>query len=212
MFKFPFTNFHELNLDWVLSVVKAAQEIFEDGRTDIDHAVSTSEHALEVAQQAASATIADGSVTTPKIADEAVTTIKLAPYSVTSLRLIDNAVENRKIADGAVNTPKIADEAVTNAKIVNGTIKRAKLHLPFEIGYIDIQTLADGGVQVNSATGGKANFETFISAFVIGENNETTMIYTYNNLIYARVFNIDTLTRDQAVHTIRVLYRIKEDV
>lgn len=211
MFKFPFTNFHELNLDWILSVVKEAKEIFDNGRTDIDRAVSTSQEALAVAQQAASATIADGAVTTPKIADEAVTTIKIAPYSVTSLRLADNAVENRKIADSAVNTPKIADSAVTNAKIANGTIKRDKLHLPFEIAYIDIQTLADGGVQVNSATSGKATYETFLSAFVLGENNETVMIYTYNNLIYARVFNIDTLTRDQAVHTIRVLYRIKED-
>lgn len=113
MFKFPFTNFHELNLDWILSVVKTAQGIFESGQTDINHAVSTAEQALAVAEQAASATIADGAVTTPKIADEAVTAVKMAPYSVTSLRLADNAVERRKIADRAVNIDKLDSELAT---------------------------------------------------------------------------------------------------
>ena len=31
MFNFPWSNFHELNLDWILSVVKEAQEIFVKG-------------------------------------------------------------------------------------------------------------------------------------------------------------------------------------
>ena len=117
MFRFPFTNFHELNLDWVLSVVKQAQDIFTSGRADIDHAVETAEQALTTAEQAASGVIGDGAVTTPKLANEAVTTIKMAPYSVTSLRLADNAVETRKIADDAVTTPKIADGAVTVSKL-----------------------------------------------------------------------------------------------
>lgn len=107
MFKFPFTNFHELNLDWILSVVKTAQEIFETGRTDIDHAVSTAEQALATAEQAAAGVIGDGAVTTPKIANSAVT----AP----------------KIADSAVTTPKIADHAVTLDKLASGTIYRDNL-------------------------------------------------------------------------------------
>ena len=32
MFRFPFTNFHELNLDWILSVVKEAKTVFDSGR------------------------------------------------------------------------------------------------------------------------------------------------------------------------------------
>lgn len=83
MFRFPFTNFHELNLDWILSVVKQAKEVFDNGSADIAHAIETSEQALTVAEQAASATIADGSVTAAKLANESVTTNKLYPAAVT---------------------------------------------------------------------------------------------------------------------------------
>lgn len=130
MFRFPFTNFHELNLDWILSVVKAAQEIFEDGRTDIDHAVSTAEQALTTAEQAAAGVIGDGAVTTPKIANSAVTTPKIA----------DHAVTLDKLASGAVTTPKIADHAVTLDKLASGTIYRDNL--------LDNWFFAGGGSQL----------------------------------------------------------------
>lgn len=117
MFKFPFTNFHELNLDWILSVVQQAKEVFDNGSADIAHAVETSEQALRVAEQAASDTIADGSVTTPKLSDEAVTTIKMAPYSVTSLRLAENAVETRKISDGAITNDKLANSPIVRENL-----------------------------------------------------------------------------------------------
>ena len=53
MFNFPWSNFHELNLDWILSVVKEAKEIFVKGEGDIQHAVETADQALETAEQAA---------------------------------------------------------------------------------------------------------------------------------------------------------------
>lgn len=121
MFKFPYTNLHELNLDWILSKVKKFAELIppmetavEDVQalqTDVEQAVEdanqaledagqaleTAEEAKEIAEQAAQGTIADGAVTTPKIADGNVTTVK--------------------IADGATTTVKIADGAVTKSKI-----------------------------------------------------------------------------------------------
>lgn len=69
MFKFPYTNLHELNLDWILSIVKEATDIFKHGEADIQHAVETSEQALETAEQAAQGVIADGAVTLPKLND-----------------------------------------------------------------------------------------------------------------------------------------------
>lgn len=90
MFRFPFTNFHELNLDWILSVVKEAKEVFDSGREDIDYAVQTAEDAKTIAQQAAEATIPDGAVTTIKIANKAVTAPKLAD----GLIVHDNLLEN----------------------------------------------------------------------------------------------------------------------
>lgn len=107
MFKFPFTNFHELNLDWILSVVKEAKEVFDNGRTDIDYAVETADEAKTIAEQAAQATIPDGAVTTIKLANEAVT----AP----------------KIATGAVTSGKLANESVTLSKLANGTIIRRNM-------------------------------------------------------------------------------------
>lgn len=70
MFDFPWSNFHELNLDWILSVVKEAKEIFVKGEGDIQHAVETADQALETAEQAAAGVIADGAVTIPKLNSE----------------------------------------------------------------------------------------------------------------------------------------------
>ena len=98
MFRFPFTNFHELNLDWILSVVKEAKAVFDNGAADIQHAVDTSEEALQIAEQSASAQIGDGAVTTPKLADNA----------VNSSKLDNNAVTTGKINDGAVTLSKLA--------------------------------------------------------------------------------------------------------
>lgn len=70
MFKFPYTNLHELNLDWILSIVKEATDIFKHGEADIQHAVETSEQALETAEQAAQGVIADGAVSIPKLNDD----------------------------------------------------------------------------------------------------------------------------------------------
>lgn len=70
MYNFPWSNFHELNLDWILSVVKEAKEIFVKGEGDIQHAVETADQALETAEQAAAGVIADGAVTIPKLNSE----------------------------------------------------------------------------------------------------------------------------------------------
>ena len=109
MFRFPFTNFHELNLDWILSVVKEAKAVFDNGREDIDYAVTTADEAKEIAQQAAEATIPDNSVTTPKIRDYAVTSDKIATYAVTSDKIQEGGVIASKIANGLLYRPNLLD-------------------------------------------------------------------------------------------------------
>ena len=79
MFDFPWSNFHELNLDWILKVVKEAMEVFKKGAGDIQRALETSEQALETAEQAASGVIGDGAITIPKMND---ITLKLFAYVV----------------------------------------------------------------------------------------------------------------------------------
>lgn len=141
MFRFPFTNFHELNLDWILAKVKEFSELIppmqtavedvQEALTDATEAITKSEEALEnaneavetandakeIAEQAAQGVIADGAVTTSKLANGAVTYNKIG----------DEAVATDKITNGAVTTAKLANGAVTNAKIENGAISAAKL-------------------------------------------------------------------------------------
>lgn len=90
MFRFPFTNFHELNLDWILSVVKEAKEVFDNGQESIDYAVSTSEEAKQIAEQAAERVIPDNAVTSSKIANGAVTAEKMDAGLLYRPNLLDN--------------------------------------------------------------------------------------------------------------------------
>ena len=127
MFRFPFTNFHELNLDWILSVVKEAKAVFENGREDIDYAVQTADEAKEIAQEAVESVVPDNSVTTPKIRDYAVTSDKIATFAVTTDKIQEGGVTTSKLAALAVTTAKIQEGAVTASKIADGLLYRPNL-------------------------------------------------------------------------------------
>lgn len=127
MFRFPFTNFHELNLDWILSVVKEAKAVFDSGREDIDHAVETADEAKALAQEAVESVVPDNSVTTPKIRDYAVTSDKIATFAVTTDKIQEGGVTTSKLAPLAVTTAKLQDGAVTASKIAEGLLYSSNL-------------------------------------------------------------------------------------
>lgn len=127
MFKFPYTNLHELNLDWILEKVKALVANNDEFNDKADYAVETADEAKTIAEQAAQAQIGDGAVTTQKLADDAVTSAKLADNSVYSVNIVDGEVGTSDLAEGAVTTSRIHDGAVTGAKILDGSISNAKL-------------------------------------------------------------------------------------
>lgn len=136
MFVFPWSNLHELNLDWILQQVKQFAELIppmstavEDVQalqTDVEQAVEdanaaledasaaleTAEEAKEIAEQAAQGTIADGAVTTVKLDDDAVTTAKIA----------DGAVTGNKIGTATIQTGNLSQGCVTTVQILDGTI------------------------------------------------------------------------------------------
>lgn len=138
MFKFPFTNFHELNLDWVLSVVKQAKEVFDNGQSSINYAVNTADEAKEIATQAAEATIPDNSVSTAKLQDNAVTLSKIANRAITGLKIALNTITGDNIAESTITNYNIqngsllgvdlSDNTVTGDKIANGAIFTNKLY------------------------------------------------------------------------------------
>lgn len=146
-FRFPYSNLHELNLDWILAEVKEFAELIPPMSTAVedvaeavsksDQALDTANEALTVAEQASHAIISDGAVTTSKLADEAVTEAKLADYAVTNDKLASNsvgrvniqnfAVDTLQLEDEAVTTAKLHDQSVTTQKIANGNVTWAKL-------------------------------------------------------------------------------------
>ena len=127
MFNFPWTNFHELNLDWILSVVKEAKEVFDNGRSDIDYAVETADEAKEIATQAAEASIADNSVSTVKIQNGAVTNAKLANNSVTTANIVDRTIIGNDIAENTIESYNIKNGTIISADIGSGEIKTANI-------------------------------------------------------------------------------------
>lgn len=151
MFRFPFTNFHELNLDWVLSVVKKFADLIPPMETAVDdvqealgdateavqkaesalesanEAVETANEAKDIAEEAVQGIIPNGAVTTPKLADGAVVGIKISNGAVGPEQMADSAVRSSKIYDGAVTTAKFADGAVSTAKLANGAVSTAKI-------------------------------------------------------------------------------------
>lgn len=137
MFKFPYTNLHELNLDWILDKVKTLVENNDEFNDKADYAVETADEAKTIAEQAAQATIADGAVTTPKLANEAVTSPKIADGAITALKyalssiptsaLSEGCVTSNKILDGTITENDISANAITTAKINNGAVTNAKI-------------------------------------------------------------------------------------
>ena len=150
-FKFPYTNLHELNLDWILEQVKKFSELIppmetateevaaltEDVRQAVEDAsqavedataaIETAEEAKQIAEQAAQGTIADGAVTTVKIADGAVTGAKIENNTIDGYKITAGAIAAGNLADGAVITAKLADGAVTTAKIADDAVTAAKI-------------------------------------------------------------------------------------
>ena len=74
-----------------------------------------------------SASIPDGSITTPKLADLAVTTAKIADNAVTSAKIPDQAVITAKLDNLAVTNAKLAVDAVMTTNITDGAIDAEKI-------------------------------------------------------------------------------------
>lgn len=135
MFVFPWTNLHELNLDWILQQVKRLVDSNDEFNDKADYAVETADEAKTIAEQAAQATIADGAVTTQKLADGAVTGNKIAQATIQTGNLSAGCVTTPYILDGAVTNPKIADGAVTNEKLAGGAVTRSKVDTALDNAY-----------------------------------------------------------------------------
>lgn len=75
----------------------------------------------------ATASIADGAVTSAKIADGTIVTADLADNAITSAKIVDGTIATVDIADNAITSAKIADGTITSADIADGTITDADI-------------------------------------------------------------------------------------
>ena len=73
---------------------------------------------------------------------------------------------------------------------------------------MDLEITNGNGTQVNSASGNVISWTNFISAYVIGSNSLVVVPYTYNNLIYCRFKNMETMDNaSNGNYTLRVWYK-----
>lgn len=80
--------------------------------------------------------------------------------------------------------------------------------VPDEIGYIDCSISGGNGGQINSMSGGVVNYNNFISCYVVGTNDLTPVVYTYSDLVYARLKNYNTMDNaSNGNYTLRVWYK-----
>lgn len=180
MFKFPYTNLHELNLDWILEKVKhfaelippmeTAVEDFQSLQGDVEQAVEdanqaledagqaleTAEEAKEIAEQAAQGTIADGAVTTAKLDDGAVTTAKIDDGAVTGAKIASGTIQAGNLSSGCVTTTQILDGTISPDDLGTECVTNSKLGA----GAVTTTKIDDGAVttaklDTGSVTNGK---------------------------------------------------------
>ena len=160
MFRFPFSNYQELNLDWILAKVKEFAELVpgmrevldksEKALSDATEAITTANEAKEIAEQAVQGIVGPNSVNSAAIQAGAVTREKIASGAVNSTTLSENAVYSINIADGEIVSNKIRAGAVTTAKIADGSVSTTKLG----DGQVTTAKLADGAVTADKIAPG----------------------------------------------------------
>ena len=104
--QFPYTNFHELNLAWVLKIVELLEKEWDDFKVDWDKDVQEQVFKWLDEHPEATTTVLDNAITTSKLQNDCVTTDKLDDGCVTIdkmshdlLDLIYNDMHNYKIND-----------------------------------------------------------------------------------------------------------------
>ena len=226
MFRFPYTNLHELNLDWILQQVKKFAELIppmEDATTNVQEALDKAEEALndaeqamedagdaltiaqdakDIAEQAAQGIIADGAVTTPKLDDEAVTTAKIDDDAVTTAKIDDGAVTTAKLDDESVTTAKLDDESVTTAKLDDESVTTAKLgDESVTTAKIDDGAVTNPKLADNSVTKVKLDMSTVSGIFTTESFTIPFNWYSTANPVTSPAVNytITTLTGKKAV-------------
>ena len=93
----------------------------------------------------------------------------------------------------AITTAEAWNAAHWTATTIGDELATTNDHIENKLKYIDINVTNDKTVQVNSASGGVISWTNFIGAYVIDTNSITAISYTYSNLIYLRLKNIETM-------------------
>ena len=84
-----------------------------------------------------------------------------------------------------------------------GTLSNQKAKVVYE----DIAITNAHGVGISAATSYRCSNTKFLSAIVIGTNYITVVPYTYSNLVYCTLKNIDDMSNAaDANYTVRVFY------
>ena len=122
------------------------------------------------AQIAATATVANNSITAAMMTANSVNTSNLIDGAVTAVKIADLTITGSKIAAGTITTTNIAANTITSANISTGGIASASL----ATGSVTGDKIAAGSVGLSSLTNGFALQGTNIASGTITSTNVAT--------------------------------------
>ena len=132
--QFPYTNFHEMNLDMLIKIVDELQKEWKDFTVDWSKDVAEQVDKWLEEHPEATTTVLDGSISTVKLADNAVT------FDKVSNDLLDGIYENLKIDD--INSVEIRKKLLKNSSYGREFISRKPLgyYTNYDNNYVWLQS------------------------------------------------------------------------
>jgi hypothetical protein len=113
----------------------------------------------------------DGSIDTIHIANSQITNAKMAANSVDSDQYVDGSIDTIHIGDSQVTTAKIADSNITSAKILDGTIVNADINASAAIDATKIHDGTISNTEFGYLNNVSSNIQTQLDAKLVKANN-----------------------------------------
>lgn len=233
--KYPYTNLHELNLDWIIEQLDAKGYVLTVNDkhgivvltgSDIARTTSNPETIADaLATQGTSIQAVRtqiGTTALPTIAQTITGAIAENAGEIANIQ--DDVIGSTPlpttaqtltgaIAENAGEIANLEDDVIgstalpTTAQTLTGAIAELNTKKS-EITAIDINIINDSGIQINTATSGAVKIDNFISAYVIDSNSIAVVPYTYSNLMYVTLKNVsDMSTVSAGDYKVRVWYK-----
>lgn len=203
--EFPYTNFHELNLDWLIKQVKETDEKVDNFILDTDEKIIAEVNTWLEEHPEATTTVLDNSLTTAKYKDGSVTVPKLE----TNLQInAEMFIHNRDELESAINDPRYSTYYLANfhvAQPINIEDSRTATNITFIGGEITLDSvLFTNPSLANSTSWAIPNFVG--TSFVAGDYNvifDAGFYVLWGSFVGCRFDNVSFVNGSKCVQSTR---------